>query len=58
MFSPKKIRPFLLAALVLPAIFALAENPKSVNADVQTIENPQMDGFTACQNFGSRTGKS
>jgi hypothetical protein len=37
MFSPKKIRPFLLAVLVLPAIFALAENSISTNAVGQTI---------------------
>jgi hypothetical protein len=50
MFSPKKIRLFLLAALVLPAIFALAESPKSTKDDGQTIENPQMSGFTALFN--------
>ena len=56
MFSPKKIRPFLLAALVLPAIFALAESPKSAKADGQTIENPQMNGFTALFNGKDLTG--
>jgi hypothetical protein len=56
MFSPKKIRPFLLAAFVLPAIFALAENPKSAKADGQTIQNPQMNGFTALFNGKDLTG--
>jgi hypothetical protein len=56
MFSPKKIRSLLLAVLVLPAFFAFAEDSKSAKADPQTIQNPQMDGFTALFNGKDLTG--